>query len=452
MDTRTNRRGNDASSRPVFFSSFLRFLVPTMLFVLLAGFPPAARAQRVAIVGGTVHPVNGPPIENGVVIFDNGRITAVGPAGALPLPDDVQRIDAAGKVVTPGFFDAATATGLVEVGSVASTRDNALSGDPIQAAFRVTDGINPNSVVIPVTRIGGVTTVASIPSGGAISGQGAVLDLRGETVGAMLVRDGAAMYASFNPGGASGTGGGRGGLSLRLREAFEDAHAYAEHQDAFDRGATRDFAVSRLDLDALQPVLDGSIPLVVRASRASDIDAALRVAREYGARPVILGGEEAWMRADTLAQLQVPVILKPLSNLPVQFDRLGTRFDNGPRLADAGVPVVISTMDTHNARNLRYEAGNAIRFGMTWDAALRAVTLTPAEVLGVADTHGSLEPGKVANVVIWSGDPFAFSSYAERVFIRGQEIPATSRQKHLLERYKTLEGRPVQYRGKQGGR
>lgn len=393
-----------------------------------------------------MHPVSGPAIDDGVVVFDGSTIVAVGPRDEVVIPAEAQRIDASGHVITPGFIDASTATGLIEVSSVSDTRDNAIGGDPIRAAFRVTDGINPNSTVVPITRLGGVTTVASIPSGGLIAGQGAVIDLGGGRLDAMLVRDGAGMYASFNPDGADASGGSRGAISLRMREAFDDAQFYRDNASAFNQGSARPMAVSRLDLEALGPVLDGAMPLVLRASRASDIDAALRLADAYDVRPVILGGEEAWMRADALAAANVPVILKPLTNLPTEFDRLGSRFDNAALLAEAGVPVVLSSFDTHNARNLRFEAGNAVRFGLDWAAALRGVTLQPAQTLGIAETHGSLEAGKTANLVVWSGDPFEFTSAPEHIFIQGDRIENTSRQQELLERYKTLGDRPPQYR------
>jgi imidazolonepropionase-like amidohydrolase len=414
--------------------------------LLAAGLAGPATAQPTAIVGGTVHPVSGPEIDNGVVLLQGDTIAAVGPRSEVDVPSDARRIDASGQVVTPGLMDAATATGLVEVSAVGSTRDNALdTDDAIRAAFRVTDGINPNSVVIPVTRLGGVTTVASTPSGGAVAGQGAVIDLHGETVDEMLVRDRAALYAAFTPGATEATGEARGGLAMRLREAFEDARFYTENTNDYRRGATRDLSMSRLDLEALASTLDGERPLVVRAARASDIDAALRIAEEFDLDLRIEGGEEAWMRADRLAAADVPVVVKALNNLPTEFDRLGTRFDNAARLADAGVPVVISTFDTHNARTLRLEAGNAARFGMDRDAALRAVTLAPAQMLGVADTHGSLEVGKTANVVVWSGDPFEPLTTVEHVFIGGTEMPDDSRQKRLLRRYDDLGDWPPAY-------
>jgi imidazolonepropionase-like amidohydrolase len=423
----------------------LLFVLPLLLAAGVLAAPPAP-AQPTAIVGGTVHPVSEPPIEDGVVLLEEDSIAAVGPRDAVSIPAGARRVDASGHVVTPGLIDAVTATGLVEVSAVGSTRDRALdTDDPIRAAFRVTDGINPNSTVIPVTRLGGVTTVASIPGGGAISGQGAVIDLHGGTLREMLVRDRAAMYANFTPEAAEATGEARGGLALRLREALEDAQFYAENPDAYRRGATRPLSASRLDLQALAAVLAGERPLVVRAARASDIDAALRIAEEFGVALRIQGGQEAWMRAERLAAADVPVIVQAMDNLPAEFDRLGARFDTPARLSAAGVPVVLSTFDTHNARTLRLEAGHAVRYGMEWSAALEAVTRAPARALGVGDTHGTLEPGKTANVVVWSGDPFELMTSVEHVFIDGTPMADDSRQKRLLRRYVDDEALPPAY-------
>ena len=428
------------------FAPPLQFRPLLALLVGLIMLPSAASAQPIAIVGGTVHPVSGPPIDDGVVLLNDGTIDAVGTRGEVSIPSQARRVDATGMVVTPGFIDASTATGLIEVSNVSDTRDNTLSGDPIRAAFRVTDGINPNSTVIPITRLGGVTTVASTPSGGVLAGQSAVLDLVDGSLDAMLVRDGAGLYAAFSPDGADEAGGSRGGVSLRLREALDDARFYRAQRDAYQRGAARPVSVSRLDLAALLPVLDGERPLIARAARASDISAVLRIAAAYGLDVVIEGGHEAWMRRDVLADAAVPVIVKPLTNLPTEFDRLGSRFDNAARLHEAGVPIILSTMDTHNARNLRFEAGNAVRFGLPHEAALAAVTQHPAQVLGIAATHGTLEAGKTANVVVWTGDPFEFSSVPQHVFIRGREIGTDSRQKRLLDRYRTLDGTLPQYK------
>ena len=179
------------------------------------------------------------------------------------------------------------------------------------------------------------------------------------------------------------------------------------------------------------------MPLIAIANRRSDIQSALRLAREFKLRLILAGAQEGWEIGTEIAAAGVPVLVQPLDNIP-SYDALGVRYENAALLARAGVKVVLLETDTHNSRNIRQEAGNAIANGLPWDQALRAITLSPAEVFGVADRYGSLEVGKVANVVVWSGDPFEFSTGAEHVYIRGREIPLTSRQRELFERYKKL--------------
>lgn len=407
--------------------------------------PVPGAAQTVAVTGGTVHTMDGAALEDATVLVRDGTIAAVGTD--VEVPADARTIDASGRVVTPGLVDASTQIGLVEVGAVGETRDYAMGGDEVTAAFDVRDGINPRSTLVDVNRLGGVTTVLARPAGGLVSGQAAVVDLAGASVGQMMVEPRAAMMAAY--GGDDD--GSRGEASLRLREVLDDARFWAENREAYRRGGSRPLSHSRLDLEALQPVLDGRMPLVVRVHRASDIEAVLRIAEEYGIDLVVEGGAEAWLVADALAEADVPVVLKPLTNLPAGFDRLGARFDNAALLREAGVRVVISTFDAHNVRNLPREAGNAVRFGMPWEDALRAVTIEPARVLGIDDRYGSLAPGKVANLVVWSGDPFELTTSAEVVMIRGRVVPEDSRQRRLLERYRTLDGDlPPAYSGEGG--
>jgi imidazolonepropionase-like amidohydrolase len=414
----------------------------SILLALLAGTPALAGGQDLAVTGGDVHTVSGGVLEGATVLVRDGIIVAVG--RDVEVPAGVPTLDATGRVVTPGLFDATTSLGLVEVGMVSSTVDAQLQGDPVRAAFDVVDGINPRSVLIPVNRAAGLTTALSAPGGGLIAGQAAIIDLAGSSVGEMVVESRAAMVASFSAGAA---GGARGGASLRLREVLDDARFWRENQAAFSEGRTRELSASRLDLEALAPVLDGETPLVVGVHRASDIEAVLRIAGEYGLDLVISGGEEAWMVADRIAAAGVPVILKPLTNSPGGFDRLGSRFDNATLLDRAGVDVIIGSFVSHNARWLVLEAGNAVRFGLPWDVALRAVTLAPARALGVADRYGSLEPGKVGNLVVWTGDPFELSTRAEAVVIRGAVTSLDHRQLELFRRYRELDVERPAFKG-----
>jgi len=403
---------------------------------------PAGEVETVAIVNARVLTVSGPPIERGTVVIRGARIGAVG-AGLQP-PAGARVIDAAGKTVTPGWLDSATQTGIVEIPlSAEGTADQATTDVRVSAAFTVVDAFNGNSTIIPVTRVEGITRTLVVPSatGNVLLGQGAVMDLSGAQVPASVTRAPAAMVAALGEGGAALAGGSRSTAMLRLRETLEDASDYARNRVAFNARQRRDYIRSRLDLEALQPVLAGQVPLAVQANRASDLLAAVRLASEFKVHLVLLGAAEGWMVARELAAAHVPVVIKPLTDIPT-FDALGATLENAARLSGAGVTVALASFDTHNSRNLRQEAGNAIAYGMARDAALQAVTIVPARLWGVSDRVGSLEAGKDADVVVWSGDPFELSTGAEHVFIKGREMPKDTRQRQLLERYRTLSALP----------
>jgi len=392
-------------------------------------------AQTIAITGGTVYPVSGPKMENATVLIRDGRITAVGPA--VTVPGDATRVDARGKWVTPGLIDGGTQVGLTEISAVNATNEGALRGSDVAAAFNVAEGINPASTLIPVTRIEGVTTTLAAPASGWISGQAVLIDLDGATIEQMLVRSPVAIVVDLSEGSKSAGGGSRAGVAQRLRRVFSDALEYSRRRTEYTRAQMQQLAAPAADLEALLPVLRGQLPLIAFANRESDIATALRIGREFKLKLILAGAQEAWMIAPQLAAAGVPVLVQPLDNIP-SYDALGVRYENAAVLAKAGVKVALLETDTHNARDLRQQAGNAVSYGMTWDQALRAVTLSPAEIFGVGDRYGSLEPGRVANVVVWSGDPFEFTTAVEHVFIRGKEIPLRSRQTELFERYKTL--------------
>jgi imidazolonepropionase-like amidohydrolase len=398
--------------------------------------PLPAAAQVVAITGGTVHPVSGPAIEGGTVVLRDGVLIAVG-ADAV-VPQGAVRIDATGKVVTPGLIHAGSTLGarIFDIGAQEETQEDVVPGD-VKAAFNVAEGIDPASITIPVARAEGITTALTVPQEGLIPGQAVVIDLAGNRLEDMLVKSPAAMIADLSQGGKASGGGSRAGALFRLRLVLRDAKEYAERREDFRQARIQPLAAAAPDLEALQPVLAGKLPLMVIANRRSDIESALRIAREFGLRIVIWRGTEAWQVAGDLAAARVPVVLEPLSDVP-RFDGLAARLDNATLLHEAGVSVVAAQRDASHFRSLRQAAGNEVRNGMPWDAALRSVTLSAAEALGLAASYGSLEAGKVGNVVVWSGDPLEFSSRVERVFIRGREVPLTNRQTELFERYRQL--------------
>jgi imidazolonepropionase-like amidohydrolase len=414
------------------------------VFVAVAAILTApAAAQTIAITGGKVYPVSGPPIENGTVIITNGKIAAVG--ANVPIPAGAQRIDATGKIVTPGFVDSFTQLGVQEVSAVNDTRDASARGkDNIAASFTIWEGLNPNSVLLAPARKEGITTVVVVPQGGLVAGQAALVDLVPGTMTDMIVKAPVAMVAEIGNPLSVGLAS-RGEVIGKLRELLEDTKFFQTHRDAFDRAATRPFAASRLDLQALIPVVEGKLPLLVSVNRVSDIDAAMRLARDYNIKLMISSAAEAWMMADRLAAARIPVLTGAMNNIPDNFATLGSRQENAGLLRKAGVQVALignggGDEEAFNVRNLKVEAGNAVSYGMTWDDALRAVTLAPAEFFGAADRVGSLRPGLEANVVIWSGDPFEFTTRAEHVFVRGREYNEKTRQDQLIERYRTLPG------------
>ena len=355
------------------------FITGIAMAILVVSAASPAGAQTVAITGGRVFPVSSPPIDNATVVIADGKIAAVGANVAVPAGARV--IDAKGRWITPGLINAATRLGLVEVGAVPSTSDGTAKGEHgVAAAFRAWQGLNSNSVLWAPAAGEGITSVVLLPGGRFISGQGAVVDTAGLPRPGHVRRAPAAMVANLGAPSVSDTQA-RGEMLMRFRELLDDARDYAARKADFDRAATRAFAVGRLHLEALQPVLGGTQLLVVAADRASDIENALAVARDYSVRIAILGGAEAWQVADRLAASKVPVLTTWLDNIPLSFETLSARQENAALLRKAGVTVVVTADEgeTFNVRNIRQHAGNTVAYGLSWDDALRAVTLAPAD-------------------------------------------------------------------------
>ena len=418
----------------------------TLVFLFVAVVP--AWAGTVAIVGGKVHTV-GPQgtIDVGTVLIVDGRIAAVG--DDVEIPADAETVDAAGKIVTPGLFTPFSQLGLVEVGMSAGPADYTQRGEHFTAGFDVADAYNRRSTLVAVNRIEGVTRAVIAPrpgypdasgAGHVLAGLAAVVNLGDENA---LDRRGTAMVVTLGEAGSHFAGGTRTAAWLTLRNALDEALDYREHRGDFERGMRREYVHSVADLEALQGVVNGNTPLIVGIDRASDIEVLIDLVNEYGLKAIITGGAEAWMLADELATAGIAVVIDPLANLPGNFDKLNARFGSASILIDAGVKVAIGDGDSHNARNMAQAAGNAVAHGLDWDAALRAITLAPAEIYGVGAMVGSLEAGKAADVVIWPGDPLELTNYPEQVFINGEKIPMVSRQTLLRDRYLENQGPPA---------
>jgi imidazolonepropionase-like amidohydrolase len=412
-----------------------------LLLATILGLAPArASAQAIAITGGRVFPVSGPPIDNGTVLIVDGRIAAVG--GSVAIPAGARRIDATGKWVTPGLVNASTSLGLVEVDAVEPANDTTVKGERgVAAGVRAWEALNPGSELWGPARQDGITNVVVLPSGGFVGGQAALVETFQGPAAQMVRRAPVGVTVDLTAREAAEAGS-RGELFFRLRELLDLAKRYATGSLAFETAQLRALWPSRLHVRALVPVVDGTLPLLVAADRAADIEAVLAIAREYSLKVVLYGAAEGWKVAASLASARVPVVTAGLSNLPVSFAQLASALENPARLSAAGVTVVLSSLgeNTFKTRAIRQHAGNAVANGLPWNEALRAVTLAPAEVFGVGASIGSLQPGRDANVVVWDGDPFELATRAEHVFVRGRESTEPTREQQLVERYRT---RPV---------
>lgn len=461
----TNKREGVKTRRQsliVIFASLL--LVTASLFAL-----PLVKAQQpvsVTLQQGLTNPqglyairnarivtVSGPVIETGTIIIRDGKIEAVG--ASVNVPAGAQELDARGLSVYPGMIDLGTALGLVEIEAGApGTVDLTEVGDMnpnAQAIF----GINPHSAHVTVTRANGITTVLTLPRGGIISGQAALINLDGTTPREMSVQPQAALVITFPRASAGGrrefasTPEAASNLNEaittrdrqieQLRRLIRDADAYGKAQDAYARDKTLPRPDQNVLLAALAPYARAERPVIMRADREIEIRAAIRFADEMRLqRPIILGGNDAWKIASFLRERNVSVILTGVLDLPNReddyYDQL---YANAARLQQAGVRFAISTGDTGaNVRDLPYHAGMAAAFGLPRDEALKAVTLYPAQIVGAADRLGSIEPGKLANLVVADGDILEARTHIRHLFIAGRNVPITNRQTELYDQFK----------------
>ncbi|RSB46530.1 MULTISPECIES: amidohydrolase family protein [Brevundimonas] len=416
-----------------------------------------ALAQDVAITGGRV--LTGTSvIENGTVVIRNGKVVSVGTGAA---PAGLRVIDARGKIVTPGFVAVDSGLGGSEVGSVRGSNDLSNNANTLTAAFDLSYGLDPWSFTLPTARLGGVTRAVVTPqhagsggghshddsdfagaghggyqSPGLFAGQAAVIKLGGADI---LVKPRVAMVAPFGEAGKGVAGGARGAEFVLFKETMAETRLYARNKAAYDRAALRDLSLSRADLEALIPVANGSMPLIVTVNRASDIQQVLRLAREEGIKIILDGAAEGWLVADEIAAANVPVLLHPLTNLPGNFESRAARMQNAAALNAAGVVIAIKGNEgsTHRARDIRYNAGNAVAHGLPFAAAIQAITVNPARIFGFDGQFGELKAGAAGDVVVWSGDPLEPLSQPSAVLIDGVDQPLQARNLLLRDRYRT---------------
>jgi imidazolonepropionase-like amidohydrolase len=404
-----------------------------------------------AITNAKIVTVSGPEIARGtVVIGADGKITAVG--ANVAVPSGARTIDASGLTVYPGMMDAGTSMGLSEIGQGAASTVDVSEVGSFNPNAQAIYGLNPHSAHIGVTRVVGITHVASSPSGGIISGQTAIVNLAGWTPPEMQVVPRAALVINLPRSGFAGRGfGGFGGQQQNtqdaqrmrdrqldsLRQILRDAEAYGKAIDAAERDRSLPRVKRDVILASLVPAIRGQMPVIFTADRANDIRSAVTFAKEMKLKPIILGGGDAWRVADFLKQNDVPVIVNSILAMPrSEDDPYDVNYSSPSKLHRAGVRFAISEGGGSETRNLPYNAGMASAFGLPKDEALKSVTLYPAQIMGVADKFGSIEVGKMANLVVTTGDLLEAKTDTKYLFIDGRPIPLGTKHTELNDLFK----------------
>lgn len=403
--------------------------------------PGAPQKKPVALVNGVLHTVSGTVIEAGTIVFDNGRITELGPRMQPPPNADV--IDLQGRHVYPGMIESHSQLGLTELSSTRATIDTSEVG-LLNPNVTAATAVNPDSELIPVTRANGVLVALSAPSGGLVSGKASLLQLDGWTSVDMtlqresgLVINWPASFRSsfFGPPSAGGAGGEAGGSQVQeLRNLFTDARAWSKARTASPETQRYDIRFA-----SMQSVLAGKVPLIVAADEAEEIQAAVAFGVEQKLQVIIFGGYDAESCAELLRRYQVPVIVSAVHRDPRNdHDDYDAAYTLPERLRKAGIRFCISgsaRSETWNTRNLPYQAATAAAYGLPRDEALKSVTLYPAQILGVADRLGSLEPGRDATIFVSTGDPLETDSQVTQAWIQGRVVDLNSRHTQLAGKY-----------------
>lgn len=418
------------------------YVLTVLLTTTVAAQSPKAKSGVFALTNATLETVANGTIANGTLIINKGKIEALGTNVAVPA--GAQVIDCKGLRVYPGMIDGGTGIGLLEIGQIPQATDQRETGDIIPQMKALT-AINPNSVVIPVTRVSGVTTVITRPEGGLLPGQAALVNMHGYTPDQMFAGFEGVVLNFPNTGK-------RGFFDRRTEDEIkrDSEKALKQLNDVWEKtiqyhkldSASQGKGVSYYpELQALLPVARGEKTLMIEANAAKDIQAALKWVAERKIKKVILtGAAEGWRVASEIAKANLPVVTGPVIAIPTRdYDRYDQAYANAGALRKAGVKVALRTLQTENARNLPYHAGYAAAFGLGKEEALKAVTLAPAEIFGVAKTLGSLEVGKHATLFVCDGDPFETKTQVKHVFIEGWQIPMTSRQTELYDEFLNRE-------------
>ena len=404
----------------------------TLTLLVLTLVSTLATASSILIKDADIYVSSGLLVETNLYI-ENGKIAAIG--AQSPATADIE-IQGLGKSITAGLFNSSTHLGTVEVSAIEQTVDFYSENETVTASLRIADVFNPRSTLIPHNRVHGLTHSLLIPESGThlFAGQVALVQLGNQP---KVIHPSLAVALDFTERGISLMGGSRAAALVQLRQALDDAKDFSRNRKAALAGDHRDYVLSYADLAALEPVVNGTKPLLVRTNRASDISVILELAKNFQLQLILSSALEGWMVADEIAKAQVPVIIDPIHNLPNSYESLGARLDNAKLLADAGVKLLFTGMDWHNTHNaylVRQSAGNAVANGLDKSVAIAAMTTNPAQLFN-APVTGDIAIGDIADLVLWGGDPLELTSEAELVMIEGEIIPMKSRSLQLRDRY-----------------
>ncbi|MGH9523570.1 MAG: amidohydrolase family protein [Terriglobales bacterium] len=412
-----------------------------LLFVAFSCSLAFAQQPAIALKGGKLLTITHGVIPDGVLVIENGKIAAVGPAASTRIPANAKVVDVTGMTVYPGLIDSETNLGLVEIPAVQATVDVVEPSDEIMPQMHVYDAFHAETAAIPVTRLNGITNAIVAPgTRDTLPGQDSFIQLYGRDAQEMLTVRDIAMPLNFT--GDQRRGGGpdasgrvfpttRMGMAAQLRQAFLDAQEYQRKLN----GPKGNEVKRDLKLEALLPYLAGKKTVVVSADEPDDVLTAIGLAKEFNLHFVLDHLVHSESVLDTVAAQHVPVIVGPIYEQPQDDRRYDQVYRLPAELVKRGVKIAFASYDTHNARNLPYAAGFAVGYGLPWEEAMKALTINPAEIWGVADRLGSLDVGKDANVVVANGDPLDVRTDVKRVFIAGHEVPMRSFQTELRDEY-----------------
>jgi len=393
-----------------------------------------------ALTNATIETVTKGTIQNGTLIIKDGKILGLGTDAIVP--EDAMTINCAGMTIYPGLIDGGTKLGLSEVGSISLTQDYNEIGD-ITPHMQALTAVNPNSVSIPITRTNGVTTVLTMPSGGIFPGTAALINLNGYTPEQMFAGF-KGMIVSYPTSGKSSRWDRRSDEDrkkeeekklAKLNDVWEQARLYAK----IDSAAQTNPAMRpeyNPEMAAMLPVIQGTMPVLLEVNKAKDIESAIKWVEENNINAIFTGVAEGWRVADKLAKAKIPVVTGPVLRTPTRnADKYDRPYANAGLMLKAGVKVALRTNEIENVRNLPFNAGFAAAYGMGKEEALKAVTIVPAEIFGVAKDLGSLEKGKSATLFVTNVDAFETKTQVKYLFIDGYHVAMDSRQIQLKEEF-----------------